>query len=108
MKTKKKKRGEIQLSNVPIIKEFPDVFPNELTRIPPERKLEVVIDMLSDTSPIAQSPYRMTPAELTELKVQLQESLDKGLTSPSNSLWGVLVLLVKKKDGTFKLYIIYR
>jgi hypothetical protein len=69
LKTKKKKRGEIQLSNVPIIKEFPDVFPNELTRIPPERKLEVVIDMLSDTSPIAQSPYRMTPAELTELKV---------------------------------------
>lgn len=52
MKTKKK-RGEIQLSNVPIIKEFPDVFPNELTRIPPERKVEVVIDMLSDISPIA-------------------------------------------------------
>lgn len=57
------------MSNVPIIKEFPDVFPNELTRIPPKKKVEVFIDMLSDTSPIAQSPYRMTPAELTELKV---------------------------------------
>jgi len=88
--------------------EFPNVFPNELIRIPLERKVEIVIDMLSNTSPIAQSPYRMAPAELTELKVQLQESLDKGFISSSNSLWRALVLLVKKKNGTFRLYINYR
>jgi hypothetical protein len=84
------------------------VFPNELLGVPPEREVEVTIDILPDTSPIAQSPYRMAPAELAELKIQLQELLDKGFIRPSNSPWGAPVLFVKKKHGTLRLCIDYR
>jgi hypothetical protein len=73
---KTKKEG-IQLSDILVVREFPDVFPDELPGVPPEREVEVTIDILPGTSPIAQSPYRMTPAELAELKIQLQELLDK-------------------------------
>jgi hypothetical protein len=96
------------VSNVPIVREFPDVFPDELSGVPPKREVEVTIDVLPGTSPIAQSPYRMAPAELAELKIQLQELLNKGFVHPSNSPWGAPVLFVKKKDGTFRLCIDYR
>ena len=102
------KMGGIQVSNVPIVREFPDVFPDELSGVPPKREVEVTIDVLPGTSPIAQSPYRMAPAELAELKIQLQELLNKGFVHPSNSPWGAPVLFVKKKDGTFRLCIDYR
>jgi len=70
--------------------------------------VEVFIDLLPGTSPIAQSPYRMTLVELVELKIQLQELLDKGFTRYSNSYWGALVLFVKKNNMTLRLYIHYR
>jgi hypothetical protein len=102
------KRGKIGLFDVPIVREFPDVFPEELPGLPPEREVEFTIDILPKVSPIAQPPYRMAPKELDELKIQLQELLDKGFIRPSNSPWGAPILFVKKKDGTLRLCIDYR
>jgi len=85
------------LSDIPIVREFPDVFPEELPGLPPKRKVEVTIDILSGVSPIAQPPYRMAPKELDELKIQLQELFDKGFIRPSNSPWGAPVLFVKRR-----------
>jgi len=62
--------------------------------------VRIFIDVLPGMSSIAQSPYRMTLIELPELKIQIQELLDKGFTRPSNSSWGGLILFVKKKDET--------
>jgi hypothetical protein len=72
------KRGKIGPSDIPIIREFPDVFPEELPGLPLEREVEVTINILPEVSPIAQPPYRMAPKELDELKIQLHELLDKG------------------------------
>jgi hypothetical protein len=72
------KKGKIGLSDIPIVREFPDVFPEELPGLPLEREVEVTIDILPAVSPIAQPPYRMAPKELDGLKIQLQELLDKG------------------------------
>src|SRR5262249_34899281 len=87
---------------------FPDVFPEELPGLPPEREIEFEIEVLPGTAPISKAPYRMAPLELRELRVQLQELLDKGYIRPSFSLWGAPVLFVKKKDGTLRLCIDYR
>jgi len=102
------KKDKIGLSDIPIMREFQDVFPEELPGLPLERKVEVTIDILPGVSPIAQPPYRMVLKELDELKIQLQELLDKGFIRPNNSPWGAPVLFVKKKDGTLRLCIDYR
>lgn len=65
------KKKENQLANLPIVREFSEVFPHELSRVPLEMEVEVSIDVLPDMSSIAQSPYRMALAELVELKIQL-------------------------------------
>lgn len=96
------------MDEILVVKEFPDVFPKELPGLPPVREVEVSIDILPGTTPIAQAPNRMAPAEFAELKIQLQELLDKGFIRPSISPWGAPVLFVKKKDGTFRLCIDYR
>lgn len=96
------------MDEILVVKEFPDVFPKELPGLPPVREVEVSIDILLGTTPLAQTPYRMAPAEFAELKIQLQELLDKGFIRPSISPWGAPVLFVKKKDGTFRLCIDYR
>ena len=88
------------ISDVPVACEFLDVFPEELPGLPPHREIKLCIDMVSDTAPISMPPYKMAPAELKELKEQLQKLLDKGFIRPSTSPWGALVLCVKKKDGT--------
>jgi len=97
--------GNNELANLPIVRYFPYVFPEQLPGLPPEREVEVSIDVLP---PIAQAPYRMASVELAELKFQLQELLDKGFIHPNNSPWGAPVLFVKKKDGTLRLCIDYR
>ena len=102
------KKGSIELTNIPIVKEFLDVFLVELPGLPPIKEIELSIETLPRVNPIAQSPYRMAPIKLAELKIQLQELLDKGFIRPSNSPWGAPVLFVKKKDGTFRLCIDYR
>ena len=91
-----------------VISEYLDVFPDELSGLPPMRDSEFVIDVLPGTTPISKAPYRMAPAELQELKIQLKEMLNKGFIKPSVSPWGAPVLFVKKKDGTLRLCIEYR
>ena len=94
--------------DVPVVQEYLEVFPEDLPGLPPSREIEFVIDLVPGTAPISKVPYRMSPTELKELKVQLQELLDKGFIRPSFSPWGAPVLLVKKKDGSFRLCIDYR
>nr|XP_009768418.1 PREDICTED: uncharacterized protein LOC104219425 [Nicotiana sylvestris] len=89
------------LQSVPVVNEFPDVFPNELSGLPPEREIDFAIDVLQDTQPISIPPYRMTPAELKELKAHLKDLLNKGFIRPSISSWGAPVLFVRKKDVAF-------
>ncbi|KAM2196116.1 hypothetical protein ACFX1R_030033 [Malus domestica] len=96
------------VEDVRVVRYFSNVFPEDLPGLPPDREVEFVIDLLPGTNPISLTPYRMAPAELRELKVQLQELLDKGFIQPSTSPWGAPVLFVRKKDGTLRLCIDYR
>ncbi|KAB2608601.1 S ribonuclease [Pyrus ussuriensis x Pyrus communis] len=73
-----------------------------------DRDMKFTIELLPGTNPISLTPYRMAPAELRELKVQLQELVDKGFIQPSTSPWGAPVLFVRKKDGTLRLCIDYK
>ncbi|XP_071900882.1 uncharacterized protein [Coffea arabica] len=99
---------KLRVEDVPIVSEYPDVFPDELVTLPPEREIEFKIDLLPGASPISKTPYRMAPAELKELKLQLQDLLERGFIRESGSPWGAPVLFVKKKDGTLRLCIDYR
>ncbi|XP_071921887.1 uncharacterized protein [Coffea arabica] len=69
---------QVKLEDVPVVREFLDVFPEELKTLPPEREVEFKIDLVPGTAPISKTPYRMAPAELKELKIQLQDLLEKG------------------------------
>jgi hypothetical protein len=86
------------LEDIPVACEFPDVFPEDLPGMPPDRDVEFVIELQPGTTPISRRQYKMTPKELAELKVQLNELLDKGYTRPSSSPWGCPALFVRKKD----------
>ncbi|KAL0551350.1 hypothetical protein IC582_010436 [Cucumis melo] len=99
---------DVSLSSEPVVRDYLDVFPKELPGLPPHREVEFAIELEPGTVPISRAPYRMAPAELKELKVQLQELLDKGFIRSSVSPWGVPVLFVKKKDGSMRLCIDYR
>ena len=85
---------------IPVVKEFLDVFLKELPSIPLKREVDLAIEIVPGTVPVSRAPYRMAPAELKELKVKLQELLDKGFVRPSVSPWGAPILFMKKKDGT--------
>ena len=85
------------MEDIPVVHEFSDIFPNEHPRMPPHREIEFSIDLVPRTTPISIAPYRMAPAELKELKMQLQELVDKEFIRPSASPWGAPVLFVKKK-----------
>ena len=76
------------------------MFPEELPGLPPEREMNLSVEILSGTTPSSRAPYKMAPMELKELKIQLQELLDKGFIQPSVSPWGAPILFVKKKNGT--------
>jgi hypothetical protein len=93
---------------VPVVNEFPDVFPGELPGMPPDRDVEFVIEFKSGTAPIYNSPFRMTTLELAELKEHIKELLEKGSICPSSSPWGAPVIFVLKKDGTQRLCVDYR
>ena len=97
-----------RLEDIPIVKEFPDVFPDDISGLPPDREVEFTIDLIPGTELISIPPYRMAPAKLRELKAQLEELLSKGFIRPSISPWGAPVLVVKKKDGSLQLCIDYR
>ena len=83
-------------------KNFPDVFPEELLGLPLDRKIEIYIDLIHGSQPVSIPPYRMAPAELTKLRKQLDELVEKGFIS-STSPWGAPVLFVKKADGSLRL-----
>jgi hypothetical protein len=96
------------IQNIPVVCEFSDVFPEDLPGLPPERDVEFVIELKPDMAPISRRSYRMPPNELTELKTQLQDLLEKGFIRPSSSPWGCLAIFVKKKDQTLRMCVDYR
>jgi hypothetical protein len=79
---------ELKIKDIQVVREFPDVFPDDLSEMPPERVIEFKIELQPSTAPVAKSLYRMSPMEVKELKVQLQGLLDKGYIRPSTSPWG--------------------
>ncbi|GJY35997.1 hypothetical protein Tco_0421375, partial [Tanacetum coccineum] len=100
--------GEPKLNEIPIVREFSDVFPEDLSGLPPQRQVEFRIELVAGAAPVARYPYRLAPSEMQELSGQLQELQDKGFIRPSHSPWGAPVLFVKKKDGSFRMCIDYR
>jgi hypothetical protein len=90
------------------VRKYPDVFPEELPGMPPNRDVEFLIDFMPGSGPIAKRPYKMDVDELKELKKQLREQLDKGFIHPSLSSWGAPVLFVEKKDMSKRLVVDYR
>ncbi|XP_071923135.1 uncharacterized protein [Coffea arabica] len=96
------KGDQVKLEDVPVLREFPDVFPEELKTLPPEREVEFKIELVPGMAPISKTPYRKAPAELKELKIQLQDLLERGFVRESDSPWGAPVLFVKKKDGSLR------
>ena len=96
------------LEDIPVVRDFPDVFPEELPGMPLDSCVEFIVDLIPGTTPISRRPYRMDPHELAELKTQLDASLTKGFIHPSSSPWGCPVLFVTKKDGTERMCVDYR
>ncbi|GKG38446.1 hypothetical protein Tco_0460158, partial [Tanacetum coccineum] len=90
-----------RVENVPVVRDFPEVFPEDLTGLPPTSQVEFHIELIPRAAPVVRAPYRLTPAEMKELAEQLKELSDKGLIRPSSSSWGAPILFVKKKDGSF-------
>ncbi|GJS01136.1 putative reverse transcriptase domain-containing protein [Tanacetum coccineum] len=102
------KSGEKRLEDIPIIRDFPEVFPKDLPGLLPTRQVEFQVDLVPGVAPAARAPYRLAPSEIKELSEQLQELSDKGLIRASSSPWGAPFLFVKKKDGLFWMCIHYR
>jgi len=96
------------MQSIPVVSDFVNVFPDEISELPPKREVEFSIDLVPRVGPVSMTPYRMSPAELSELKKQVENYLEKQFIRPSVSPWGALVLLVKKKDGSSRLCVDYR
>nr|GEV02222.1 putative reverse transcriptase domain-containing protein [Tanacetum cinerariifolium] len=102
------KSKEKRLKDVPIVRDFLKVFPEDLSGIPPTRQVEFQIDLVPGAAPVTRAPYRLAPSGTKELTHQLQELSGKEFTRPRSSPWGAPVLFVKKKDGSFWMCIDYR
>jgi hypothetical protein len=100
--------AEQKIEDIHVVREFLDVFPDDLPGMPPERAIEFKIELQPGTALIAKSQYKMSPVELKELKIQLQGLLDKGYIRPSISPWGCSALFVEKKDKEMRLCVDYR
>jgi hypothetical protein len=98
---------ELKLEDIHVVHEFLDVFPDDLPGLPLERVIEFKIELQPGTTPIAKAPYKMSPVELKELKIQLHGFLDKGYIRPSTSPWGCSALFVEKKDKELRLCVDY-
>jgi hypothetical protein len=92
-----------EIQDIPVVCEFPDVFPEDFPGLTPERDVEFVIELKPGTAPISRRSYRMPPNELEELNTQLQDLLEKGFIRPSSSPWGCPAIFVKKKDQTLRM-----
>ncbi|GJZ92653.1 putative reverse transcriptase domain-containing protein [Tanacetum coccineum] len=102
------KADEKKLDDIQIVRDFSEVFPDDLSGLPPVRELEFRVDLIPGASPVVKSPYRLAPSEMLELSNQLKELQEKGFIQPSHSPGGALVLFVKKKDGAMRMCIDYR
>nr|KYP73262.1 Transposon Ty3-G Gag-Pol polyprotein [Cajanus cajan] len=99
---------ERAITGIEIVSEFPEVFPDDVPGLPPMRDVEFSIDLVPGAGSVSVAPYRMAPAELVELKTQIEDLLGKQMVRPSVSPWGAPVLLVKKKDGGARLCVDYQ
>jgi hypothetical protein len=99
---------ELKFEDIHVVREFPDMFSDDLLGMPPERAIEFKIELQPGTAPIAKAPYKMSPVEIKELKIQLQGLLDKGYIHPCTSPWGCSALFVEKKDKELHLCVDYR
>jgi hypothetical protein len=99
--------SDVSPSDIPIVSVYQDVFPPDITNLPPEREIEFSIDLILGAEPVSVAPYRMSPLELKELKFQLKERIHKHFIRPSVSPWGTPVSLVKKKDDSMRLCVDY-
>ncbi|TYK11707.1 ty3-gypsy retrotransposon protein [Cucumis melo var. makuwa] len=106
--SKKNWGAKVYLLSESVVREYANVSSKGLLGLPPQKKIDSLIELEPVVVPISRAPYRMAPTELKELKVQLEELLDKGFIQPSVSPWGAPVLFVKKKDGSMRLCIDYR
>ncbi|GJQ91375.1 putative reverse transcriptase domain-containing protein [Tanacetum coccineum] len=100
--------GVKKQEEIVVVRDFPEVFSDDLSGLPPIREIEFRIELTPGATPVAKSPYRLAPSELEELSRQLKELQDKGFIRPSSSPWGASVLFIKKKDGSFRMCIDYR
>ncbi|GJS67258.1 reverse transcriptase domain-containing protein [Tanacetum coccineum] len=91
-----------------MVRDYPEVFPDDLSGLPPNREIEFRIELVPRAIPVAKSPYRLAPPEMEELSGQLKELQDKCFIRPSSSPWGAPILLVKKKDGSFRMCIDFK
>ncbi|GKF35887.1 putative reverse transcriptase domain-containing protein, partial [Tanacetum coccineum] len=99
IKETKDKSEKKRLEDVPIVQDFPKVFPEDLPGLPPTRQVEFQINLILGDAPVARAPYRLALSKMKELLDQLRELSNKGFIRPSSSPWGAPVLFVKKKDG---------
>ncbi|XP_073129646.1 uncharacterized protein [Henckelia pumila] len=97
----------LSVSDIPVVRDFPDVFLDDIPGFPPQREIDFSIDLMPGTNPISIAPYRLAPAELKELKEKLKDLTENGYIRPSISPWGAPILFVKKKYGTMRMCIDY-
>ncbi|GKE90178.1 putative reverse transcriptase domain-containing protein, partial [Tanacetum coccineum] len=102
------KADEKKLDDIRVIRDFPEVFPDDLSGLPPVHEIEFRIDLIPGASPVVKSPYQLAPSEMLEFSNQLKELQEKGFIRPSHSPWGAPVLFVKKKDDAMRMCIDYR
>ena len=102
------KKAEPSFSNIPTVCDYSNMFQEEFPGLPTQREIEFAIDVVPGATPALITPYRMAPVELKELKLRLQELLEKGFIRLNVSPWGAPVLFFKKKDGTLRLCVDYR
>ncbi|GJX07412.1 reverse transcriptase domain-containing protein [Tanacetum coccineum] len=107
-KEEKAETSERRIEDVPVVRDFLEVFPEDLPGLPSTRQVEFHIELIPGAAPVARAPYRLAPAKMKELAEQLKELSDKGFIRPSSSPWGAPILFVKKKDGSFRMCIDYR
>ncbi|GKD88363.1 hypothetical protein Tco_1363870, partial [Tanacetum coccineum] len=99
---------ERRIEYVPVVRDFLEVFLEDLPGLPPTHQVEFHIELIPGATPVARAPYRLAPAEMKELAEQMKELSDKGFIRPSSSPWGAPILFVKKKDESFRMCIDYR
>ncbi|XP_076925775.1 uncharacterized protein LOC143588732 [Bidens hawaiensis] len=98
-----KDKDKKKIQDIPIVRDFPDVFPDDVVEFPPVHQFEFRIDLIAEENPVAKPLYRLAPSQIQELSSQLQELSDKGFIHPSSSPWGVCS--VSEEEGWFISYV---